>query len=264
MNTNTFNTDATNAVDSQATTQATAPVSDNFTRKEALRAELAKLGEVLGDFKPYDSQLPVSEIKGTRTVTCLYKAVKRDGVLVASEFSNAYTRVPVAHLTEKLVIEQAAELAPYVVAYLQGIEDAMIKDAHKAGQLRIYTDGLSIARLIEKLEESSSTGRLNKERIGQWFDSEVAELLAVKFAAKMGLDENSSEAQLAKLDTILGAYRSKFESLASGKVFIKEQDCLAMIGVITTCQLEDDTLGSRFLVRLENMTKKEEDLLLAL
>jgi hypothetical protein len=239
-------------------------VEDSFTRKEAMRVELAKLGEVLGEFKPYDSQLPVSEIKGTRVVTCLYKAVKRDGVLVPSEFSNTYVRVPVSHLTEKLVIEQASELAPFVLAYLQGIEDAMIKDGHKSGLTRVYTDGLSIARLIEKLEESSNTGRLNKERIKQWFDAEVAEVLAVKFAAKMGLDENSSEAELSKLDAVLAAYSGKFESLAGGKAFIKEQDCLAMIGVIKTCQLEDDNLGSRFLVRLENMTKKEEDLLLAL
>lgn len=262
---NTFNATTVDATNAQATPETTtATTGDNFTRKEELRAELARLGEVLGDFKAYDSQLPVSEIKGTRVVTCLYKAIKKDGVLVPSAFSNAYTRVPVAHLTEKTVIANIADLAPFVVSYLQGVEDAMIKDAHKSGQLRIYADGLSLARLIEKLEESSNTGRLNKERIGQWFDSEVAELLAVKFAAKMGLDETSSEAQLAKLDVILAAYRAKFESLASGKVFIKEQDCLAMIGVLNTCQLEDDTLGSRFLVRLENMTKKEEDLLLAL
>ena len=243
---------------------STAPVSDAFTRKQELSAQLEKLGEKLGDFKAYDSAMPPAELSGTRVVTCLYKAVKKEGVLIPSAFSNAYTRVPVAHITEKVVIENAASLAPYVVAMLQKLEDDMIKDSHKAGQLRIYTDGLSLARLLEKLEESSSAGRLNKDMIKAWFDSQVAEVLAVKFASKMGLDENSSEADLAKLDLILAAYSSKFESLAGGKAFIKEQDCIAMIAVIKSCQLEDDILGSKFLVRLENMSKKEEDLLLAL
>lgn len=239
---------------------------DGFERKQAMKAELERLGEVMGEFKAYDSQLGASDIAGTRVVTCLYKATKdsKTGELIPAKWDNSYCRIPVAHLTEKAVIAAASELAPFVVAYLQGIEDAMIKDAHKAGQLRIYTDGLSLARLIEKLEESSNAGRLNKERIGQWFDSQVSEILAVKFAAKMGLDENSSEAQLAKLEAVLQAYKAKFESLAGGKAFIVESDCIAMINVIKSCELEDDSLGSRFMVRLENMSKKDDDLLLAL
>jgi hypothetical protein len=246
-----------------ATTQAN--TTKPFSNGEEMRAELAKFGENLGDFKAYDSQLTIAEIKHTRIVKCLYKAVKNAaGNLVDSKFVSSYVRIPTKHLSEEHIIANIAELAPYVLSYLQGIEDAMIKDSHKAGLGRVYCEGLSLAKLIEKLEESDSSSRLTKEKIELWFDDVIQDALGAKFAAKMGLSENSSEQELEKLELILNAYKAKFSSLAGGKTFIKEADCLAMIAVITNCEAEETSLGARFIVRLEKMNMKEEDLLLAL
>lgn len=237
-----------------------------FTTGEEMRAELAKFGEVLGAFKPYDSQLPLSEIKHTRIVTCLYKATKdsKTGELVPSKWSNSYVRIPVSHLSEEVVKANIDELAPYVVSYLRSIEDIMIKESHKNGLLSVYCEGLNLAKVLEKLDETDSGSRLNKEKIEAWFVDTLQDALAAKFADKMGLNENSSEAELARLEAILEAYKAKFASLASGKTFIKEADCLAMIGVIKNCEAEETSIGSRFLARLEKMGTKEEDLLLAL
>lgn len=237
-----------------------------FSNGEKLRAELARLGEVLGAFKPYDSQLPVADIAGSRVVTCLYKGVRdsKTGEVIPSKWENAYVRIPTAHISEAKITANLAELMPHFVSYLQGIEDAMIKDSHKAGLSSIYVEGLNLAKLIEKLEETNTGSRLNKEKIEAWFDAELQDLLATKFAAKMDLDENSSEAELAKLEMILAAYKAKFSSLAGGKASLKEADCLAMIAAIKTCELEEDSLGSRFIVRLETMMKKEDEVLFSL
>jgi len=223
--------------------------------------ELEKLGEKLGEFKLYDSQLPLATIAGTRIVKCLYQAPK-DKSKVKKE--NAYVRIPCKHLTEEIIVSRIAELTPYILDYLQEQEDGIIKDEHKLGAMNIFTDSLSVDRLIERLEDKNEGARLNKDKIEKWFTDDIYSGLLEQFAAKMGLDEESPEEELIKLEVVINAYKNKFTSLASGKTYIKESDCVAMIGVIVKCGAEDSLLGKRFLARLESMKSKEDDMLLSL
>jgi hypothetical protein len=230
----------------------------------ALTAELSKLGEVLGAPKPYDSQLPIAEIAGTRIVKCLYQVSKTGANAGKKKQENTYYRLPVKHLTEELIVSRIAELSPYVLGYLQEIEDKEIKAYHAQGGIAVRCESLSIDKIIEALEASEAGARLNKEKIEAWFVAELQDSLAVAFAERLGISESSSEAELEKLEMVLNAYKAKFASLAGGKTYIKEADCIAMIAVIVKADAESSLLGKRFIARLEGMKKKEDDLLLSL
>lgn len=230
------------------------------------RMELDKLGEELGEWKAYDAQLPVAEIAGTRIVKCLYKTAQ-DGT---KTHDNVYVRIPATHITEEIVAEQIAELAPYLVGYLQEWEDKGIKSAHRNNESRIYTEYLSLSKIVDMLEESEAGARLNKDKITAWFSEHITDSLTALFANKMGIytDEvgiSGSLEQIAKLELVVNAYCTKFCSLASGKTFLKSADREAMIGVIEKCSGAGDTLiGKRFITRLQNMTEKQVDMLEAL
>ena len=229
-----------------------------------LQATLLALGETMGEWKPYDSQLPLTDIAGTRITKALYKTNKATGTIAGT---NAYTRIPTKHLNVATVTANIAKIAPLVVDWLQGIESDMLKEEHKKGQLNIFTDGLTLDRIIAKLEEGSDNSRLTKVDIENWYDKSISENLALLFADKMGLDENSSEQELNKLEKVMAAYKAKFASLASPKVFMVESDTLAMINVIKNCEPEEadrSVLGSRFIIKLEKMNEKDEDLLFSL
>ena len=215
---------------------------------------LAQLGEKLGEFKDYDPQLEIPELAGTRIVKCLYKGEKQ----------SQFVRIPTKHLSVEHIISRVEEIAPYILDYLQEVESSVIKEQHKNGLLSVACEYLSFDKIIESLEEKSLSGRLNKDKIDSWFDSEICDNLAVKFAAKLGLDENSSDLEVRKVEKILEAYKIKFSSLASGKTFINEADSKAMINVINECDLKKSLVGSKLVLRLENMKEKEEDLLLSL
>ena len=231
----------------------------NATR--SLNTQLNSLGEKLGEWKAYDSQLPLAEIEGTRIVKALYQTSAKTGTKLRE---NSYCRIPTKHLTEEIVVSRIAELSPFVVNWLQELEATSLRASHKKGQLNVFTASLSLDALIEVLEATEAGARLNKEKIEAWFDSNLLESLTIRFADKMGINEQSSEAELAKLELVLNAYKAKFASLASGKTFIKEEDCKAMIAVIRFAEAELSILGHRFIARLEKMQKKEDDLLLAL
>ena len=153
---------------------------------------------------------------------------------------------------------------PYVVGFFLDKEEAMIKEEHKKGVLNVHTDSLSIDKIIEFLESTETTGRLNKEMIEQWFDDSIKDNLAELFAVKMGLDSDSSEADLHRLEQVLAAYRLKLSGLASPKVSMKEEDCLALIKVIEKADNEKSLLGVRFIKKLTELNKKAEVVLMEL
>ncbi len=236
------------------------PMTDSLAMNEEL--SLAGLGEELGRFKAYDSQLVIADIVGTRIIKCLYQKNPKTGNKAQE---NSYVRIPTKHLTEEYIVSKIAELSPYVLGWMQGIEEQIIREQHKKGALNVYTDGLGMDKLIAHLEESSEGSHLNKDKIDAWFIACVQDELTALFAAKMNLDENSSEAELEKLELVLGAYKLKFCSLAGGKAFIKVEDCIAMIAVIKQCEVATKSLlGIRFIARLEKMQIKKDDNLLSL
>lgn len=269
----TTNTNATNEstqavnlaaqVQSIKASEAAQTASKGLTEQTITRnEELARLGEKLGEFKAYDSQLPLADITGTRIIKCLYQKNPNTGTKAQE---NSYVRIPTKHLTEELILKEIASLTPHILTWLQNLEDVAIKDSHKNGLLNVFCDGLSLDSLVEKLEESNDGSRLNKEKVEKWFTDHLEEALAEKFLVKMGVDlELASDKDLAKLEQVLTAYKAKFASLASPKCFIQEADCVAMINVIKSCEAETSLLGSRFVTRLTKMQEKEEDLLLTL
>ena len=246
------------------------------TNKKALAefasSQMIALGEELGKFKAYDSQLPIADIEGTRVVKCLYQAGKKNGVVQEKIAENSYVRIPTKHLTEELVMNRISELTPYILTYFQSIEDLAIKNDHKAGIVSVYVESLSLDKIIEALEISEAGSRLNKEKIEAWFEAEVEAPLSVLFAAKLGIDlaaERSAidpayEAKLVKLEQVLTSYKAKFASLASGKTYIKEEDCIAMIAVVESVEADKSLIGSRFVARLNKMMTKEDDTLMML
>lgn len=239
-----------------ATTNSDNSQQELKNASELISSQLIALGETLGEYKPYDSQLPIAEIEGTRIVKCLYQK--------SSKQASSYVRVPTKHLTEELIVERISELTPYFLGFLQNQEEEMIKADHKAGLLSVYCEGLSLDKIVEKLDAEEAGARLNKDKIEAWFDAEISDSLAAQFAKKLGFLENASEAELEKLTMIIVAYRKKFASLAGGKTFIKEEDCASMISVIMNCEAQTSLLGSRFVSKLEKMSKKQDETLLSL
>ncbi len=224
--------------------------------------ELEKLGEVLGQFKAYDSQLPITEIKGTRIVKCLYQLNPKTKTKAQE---NAYVRLPTKHLTEEHIVSRITELSPYVLAMLQEVEDKKIKEEHKNGACQVFTDYLTLDGIIELLEASSESSRLNKDKIEAWFSDKLEDTLAELFGAKMGISENSSEHDILKLAQVINAYKAKFATLVSPKAYLKEEDCLAMIRVIESVEeAKNSVLGARFIAKLGAMNSKVDDLLLSL
>jgi len=258
---NTDNSNNTLVVEtSEAIAQAQSAASNNaIALGEKMRAELAKLGETLGEFKAYDSANVPVEIAGTRITKCLYRADNTSGLV------SSYVRLPIAHLASDLISVALPDLQDHILNWLESVEDKKIKSAHAKGQLNIFTSGLSIASIIDYLEETTEGGRLNKDKISAWFTSAFEAPLSLVVASKLGIDiEHANESELLKVMAVVKAYQIKFEVFASPKASIKTEDMEAMRKAIILCSLEQDSLALRFIARMNKIESDNKDALFAL
>ena len=213
-------------------------------------------------YRPYDSQLGEQpSIAGYRNVKCLYKTNAKTGKVAAD---NSQIRIE-DDITEKVITERVAELAPYLIGFLQGEQDKIVKKLHLQGMTLLSPKQYGLDAVVAALEAAGTGHRLNKEQIEQWFNTEMLEPLMVAFADKMGVSEQPTEAEEKKLETVLQVYRSKFGSLASGKTHYRKEDAESLQKALDITEATSGVLGERFYVRLEKMkTDTVEDLLLSL
>ena len=237
-------------------------INKTETNNNVQADSVLNVGDSLYTFKAYDSQLAIPAKEGERVVKCLYKTNLKTGKIAGE---NSYIVVPEKHLDESVVIENAAMLAPYISAYLQSVEDGIIKEHHKNGGKGFSDSFLSLAKILESLDDAGQGNRLNKEKIETWFNAEMKDSLLVAFADKMGVGEVPTESELAKLEQVTSVYKAKFESLASGKTHYRKEEAELMQKALEVTEVLDTNIGARFYGRLEKMKEAtSNDLLMSL
>jgi len=249
------NTPAPSALNDTVT--STLPAIDPATTEDAAIRAVHKVGY----FNEYDTAVPLPEVSGFRPVKCLYKINPTTKVAAGA---NSYIYI-VDAITEDAVKERLAEFLPYFVNYLQEQENEIIKGLHKSGSVYLADNATGIDTVLERLEASGTGNRLNKEKIEAWFDTSMSGKLAEAFAAKMGVSDTSTDAELEKLQGIIDTYKRKFSGLASGKVIYRAEEAEVMQKALTVTGADESMIGSRFVARLERMKKVDDNsLLLAL
>lgn len=215
-------------------------------------------GKDFNIFRPYNSEVGAPEIKGFRNITIVYREDKRTGKKAGE---TSYIRIN-DYINEQLVADNIEVLMPYLIGFLQKQEEEVIKQAHREGAEK-YTPEFS--KVLEHLEASNSSSRLNGEKIAAWFQAEMAESLAIALAEKLGIGEAPTQAQMEKLVKIVSVYEAKLASLASPKTAYNKEEAERLQRALEVTGASSSYIGGRFHARLESMKEKPaEELLLAL
>lgn len=204
-------------------------------------------------FGAYDPKSPVAS-EEFRVAKCMYKGKKdpETGKLVEAEHKNSCALVP--FITSGEITKAMEALTPHFITYLEGVQDEIVKKLHISGVDKFTSNSISIGSILSHLEAVSSTGnRLNAIAIGEWFDTSMADELAVAVANKMGVSDSPSDAEIEKIQLITSTYRTKLGKLASGKTFFNEDEAERIQKAIRMCKADSSVIGKRFDVRLQKM-----------
>lgn len=143
-------------------------------------------------------------------------------------------------------------LVPHISEFLMGVQDKIVREAVDAGSLSISMESISVGACIEWLEGNNESGRLTKESVGIWFDSEISEMLAVVLSEKLGVGSVPSDAESAQVMKVLSTFREKVAALAGGKTSYEPKLCESLKKCLELAPA-GDALAQRFTGRLDKM-----------
>lgn len=200
---------------------------------------------------------------GQRLSKVTYKTVTdKDSPLCGIKRDSKCVSLPIFKADE--VISQAQALAPYVIEYLQGVQDKIVRERIDAGASSIAMEEISIAGCIEYLDSNNESGRLTKESVAAWFNEAIADALTVTLAERLGISEVPTEAESNKIIAVVEAFKGKIASLAGGKTAYEPKVCKSLLNALELAP-SGDVLATRFTARLNKMISehKSDDELLA-
>lgn len=199
---------------------------------------------------------------GQRLSKVTYKTVTdKDNPLYGIKRDSKCVSLPLFKADE--VVAQAAALAPYVIEYLQTVQDKIVRERVDAGAASISMAEISIVGCIEYLDSNSESGRLTKESVAAWFQETIADNLTVVLAERLGVGEVPTDAESNKIIAVVEAFKGKVSALAGGKTAYEPKVCKSILNCLELAP-SGDVLATRFTARLNKMieeAKANEDLL---
>jgi hypothetical protein len=232
VNINTMNTDTNNAV----------------INKSTLTDALVTAYQ----FKQYDPKAVPENGAGLRFSKCQYREDKKAGTAAKD---SACIEIP--EMTEVEVTDNITVLMPHILGLLEDTQDAIVKEHHKGSYSEVLASSIDIAAVIDRLD-ATGEGRLNKEKVFQWFDTDVKDMLMLAFAEKLGISDTPTTEELVRLATTLEVYKVKYGALAGANSHFMPEECDKLIKAITVASAESSVIGTRFIRRLEKMKAPKE------
>lgn len=162
------------------------------------------------------------------------------------------------------IVENVQRLLPYIGTMLESAQDGIVRSLYEASGGNLSTvsdDELSISACIGWMESEATGGRLSKEYLESWFDSQMADNLTVTVSEKLGFDLSTPE-QEETVAKHVRVYKALIASLAGGKTILQDKQIVACQRALDIASVEDDT-SAKLRARLQNMQNKPklEDML---
>lgn len=154
---------------------------------------------------------------------------------------------------EELTQAQMEGLQSHVFKLLEDAQDGIIRELYLEGKSNVQDAEISVESCIAYLNEQAQGSRITKEVISQWCeDSGFADMLRMKFAAVLGLGDDCTDEEAAKVEMQVAGYTEKFCALAGSKTSYTADVAAKLLKAIQLHAIQDE-MSKRFSTRLQDM-----------
>ncbi len=208
---------------------------------------------------PFDSKVSQA-LSGQRLIKIGYKqteAMTKKGIKALPSICVSVPPIDPANVRYHI-----DSLLPYVVALCENAQDNIVRGMNddSAGTLTIVQDSdLSMPRILAQLAADQEGERLTKEKILQWSEtSGLADALRLRCAELLGVSEEPSEEQNARIEQQVLQYKTMFSGLAGTKTCYELREATALrkaldLAAAYNAAFNDDPLAARFSARIADM-----------
>jgi hypothetical protein len=185
---------------------------------------------------------------GQRLARIVYKTTYK----TPAAFPSVAVSVP--SIQDSEISEHSERLIPYVREFLSSVQDKVIRSLYESsvGTLTSVSDAdISVAQCIAFLQVESTGGRLTKESIYHWFDSDARDILIALLADKLGFADPMTKEQEKVVSLKTNAYREVCSSLSGGATNLQQGQIKSLRTLFGMCD-SSDTLA-KLNARLDSM-----------
>ncbi len=202
-------------------------------------------------------------LSGQRLAKVGYKqtaAMAKDGIVAPKSIA-----VSVPKFTDAEIVESAPKLVSLLRAAAEDAQDKIIRALYESREYvldRVSDDEIGIAAIVGFVSSEQSGGRLTKEYLESWFDTNLRDNLFVVVADKLGFAELTPEVE-ETVGKHLAGYRGLISSLAGGKTMLSVAQITGLRRALVVCSVDDET-SAKLVARMAVMEKSHNAELLAL
>ena len=142
-------------------------------------------------------------------------------------------------------------LFPHVNAWLQDVQDKVIRARYEDGATSISDTDISVASCIAFLDADAKGDRLTKEYLIAWYASDLADTLYVAIADKLQVGAAPNDSDIRRIEQMSNAYRDSIASLAGGKTSYTPDKAQKLAKAVALAS--DGEVKDKLLARLEKM-----------
>lgn len=168
-------------------------------------------------------------------------------------------------LTDQQIIDAAPKLVSLLRASVEDTQDKIIRSMYETREYkleRVSDDDVSIDAIIGYVSSEQSGGRLTKEYLEQWFDTNLRDNLYVVVADKLGFAEITEECDQVVTKHLAG-YRGLISSLAGGKTMLSVAQINGLKRALVVTAVDDET-SAKITAKLDTMEQAHNAQLLVL
>lgn len=199
---------------------------------------------------PFDSAKSQA-LTGQRLAKIRYKTTAKQ----AAKFPSVCVSVP--PLDDSEIMENLPALKVHIRAMLEAAQDGVIRSLYEVsdGKLSSVQDSdISVLACIGFLNTESEGGRLTKDMIDAWFDSNLAEYVTALIVEKLSYGEDLTPEQEHTIGRHVKGYKDMYSALAGGKTIYQANQIASLRRVLGL--VDQDEIGTKLEARLSGMLSK--------
>lgn len=160
------------------------------------------------------------------------------------------------------ILDNVQRLLPYIGTMLENAQDGVLRSLYESSDgtlAHVTNEDISIDACIAFLASEAEGDRLTKVTVENWFTQNARDTVFVMIAEKLGFTaDDPSDAQTARIEQSVKAYRDIFASLSGGKTMLAMPQIQSLRKVLEL--VDSDDVGARLAARLNAMEKKHAEI----
>ena len=202
-------------------------------------------------------------LSGQRLAKVGYKQTK--AMADKGEIAPKSIAVSLPRIADEDIVENIAKIFPLVRAACEDVQDKIVRSLYESRGYkldRVSDDEIGFSAIAGYVSSEQSGGRLTKEYLESWFDTNVRDNLTVIIADRLGFSELNDD-QLAVIEQHIAGYKGLIASISGNKTMLSIAQITGIKRAFEVCAIEDE-VTEKLGVKLDAMMQSHNAALLAL